>query len=65
MNKIERAIYDCNLHIKSLEQDRIILTAELSAFKKQLSALEAIRDNKSIPHQEMDKPVKQTNNETH
>jgi hypothetical protein len=60
MNKIERAIYDCNLHIKNLEQDRIILTAELSAFKKQLSALEAIRDNKSIPHHEMmDKPVKE------
>lgn len=60
MNKIERAIYDCNLHIKSLEQDRIILMAELNAFKKQLAALEAIKDNKSIPHHEMiDKPVKE------
>ena len=57
MNKIERAIYDCNSHIKNLEQDRILLMAEISAFKKQLAALEAIRDNKSIPHCEMDKPV--------
>jgi hypothetical protein len=59
MNKIERAIYDCKLHIGSLEKDRLILTAELSAFKKQLEALEAINNNKSIPHHEMDKPVKE------
>lgn len=50
MNKIERAIYDTKLHINHLENDRMILNAELNAYKKQLNALEAIKDNKSIPH---------------
>ena len=50
MNKIERAIYDLKLHIKNLEADRMIIVAELNAFKKQLDALESIERNKSIPH---------------
>lgn len=51
MNKIERAIYDTKLHINHLENDRMILNAEIAAFKKQLNALEIIKDNKDIPHE--------------
>jgi hypothetical protein len=50
MNKIERAIADTKLHIDNLRKDRMILIAEIEAFEKQLSALESIERNKSIPH---------------
>jgi hypothetical protein len=50
MNKIERAIYDCKLHINALERDVLVLSTELKAYKKQLDALEAIEYDKSIPH---------------
>lgn len=50
MNKIERAIADTKLHIDNLRKDRMILIAEIDAFEKQLSALESIERNKSIPH---------------
>jgi hypothetical protein len=50
MNKIERAIADTKLHIDNLRRDRMILIAEIEAFEKQLSALESIERNKSIPH---------------
>jgi hypothetical protein len=59
MNKIDFAIKDCELHIKNLEQERMILNAELGAFKKQLDNLERIRNNKSIPHDDSIKIVKQ------
>lgn len=57
MNKIERAIYDTKLHLDNLRKDRMILMAEISAYEKQLDALEAINSNKSIPHIEIDKPI--------
>jgi len=50
MNKIEFAIRDCEEYIKNLQNEKMILNAELDAFKKQLGNLERIRDNKSIPH---------------
>ena len=60
MNKIERAIYDTKLHLDNLKQDRMIIMAEIQAYEKQLDALNAINNNKSIPHIESDKPVKIT-----
>jgi len=56
MNKIEFAIRDCEEHIKNLQNEKMILNAELDAFKKQLGNLERIRDNKSIPHDDQHKP---------
>jgi hypothetical protein len=50
MNKIERVISDTKLHIDNLRKTRMILIAEIEAFEKQLSALESIERNKSIPH---------------
>lgn len=52
MNKIERAIYDCKLHINIIETDILILSTELKAYKKQLDTLENIECDKSIPHLE-------------
>jgi regulator of replication initiation timing len=52
MNKIEKAIADCKQHIKNLENERMILIAELDAYKKQLDNLERIKENKHIPHHE-------------
>jgi hypothetical protein len=57
MNKIEIAIRDCKSHIQNLENEKLILNAELNAFKKQLDSLQRIRDNKHIPHDEQHKPV--------
>jgi hypothetical protein len=59
MNKIERAIYDTKLHLESLRKDRMILMAEISAYEKQLDALEVINNNKSIPNEECHKHVKE------
>lgn len=59
MNKIERAIYDCKLHINALERDVLILSTELKAYKKQLDALETIEYDKSIPHIEVNENDKQ------
>jgi len=50
MNKIEIAIRDIKTHLDNLQKDKIILNAEISAFQKQLDALECIERNKSIPH---------------
>jgi chemotaxis regulatin CheY-phosphate phosphatase CheZ len=50
MNKIERAISDLKLHLGNLKMDKVILNFEISAFEKQLEALESIERNKSIPH---------------
>jgi regulator of replication initiation timing len=57
MNKIQRAISDCKQHIKNLETERMILMAEMDAYKKQLDNLEAIERNKGIPHDDCHKPV--------
>ena len=59
MNKIEFAIKDCESHIKNLQSEKMILDAELAAFKKQLDTLERIRDNKNIPHDDQHKIPKQ------
>ncbi len=55
MNKIERAIYDCNLEIAKLERERLTVTAELYTLNKQLQTLESIKNDKSIPHESIDK----------
>lgn len=57
MNKIERAIADCKEHIKTLENERMILMAELDAYKKQLNNLERIEGNKNIPYDSQHKPI--------
>ena len=57
MNKIERAIADCKEHIKFLENERMILMAELDAYKKQLNNLERIEGNKNIPYDSQQKPT--------
>ena len=59
MNKIERAIYDTKLHLDNLKQDRMIIIAEIQAYEKQLDALNAINNNKSIPHIEVNETDKQ------
>ena len=59
MNKIEKAISDCKQHIKNLETERMILIAEIDAYKKQLDNLEAIERNKAIPYDDQHKPVNQ------
>ena len=50
MNKIERAISDIKQHLSNLKIDKVILNAEISAFEKNLEALESIERNKSIPY---------------
>jgi hypothetical protein len=50
MNKIERAIHDCKIHINALERDMLVISTELKVFKKQLDTLESIEYDKSIPH---------------
>lgn len=50
MNKIEKAIYDTKLHIKKLQEDRMILNAKLLAYEEQLETLEIIERDKHIPH---------------
>ncbi len=52
MNKIERAIADCKEHIKNLQTEKMILDAELNAYRKQLDNLERIEANKHILHHE-------------
>jgi len=51
MNKIERAIFDIKNHIKKLENEKMILSAELDAYKNQLNNLEHIESDKSIPNE--------------
>ena len=63
MNKIERAIRDCKLHIKQLERDVLILETELKAFKKNLDNLESIEYDNTIPHFEEKELLKGGNNE--
>lgn len=55
MNKIERAIYDTKLRIKKLEEDRMIILAQLSVLKEQLDTLEVIERDKHIPNQSPNK----------
>ena len=57
MNKIEVAIRGCQSHIKDLQNRRMIIMAELDAYKNQLDNLERIRDNKQIPHDDQHKPM--------
>lgn len=55
MNKIERAIYDVKLHIKEKERQLLICQTELKSYKEQLSTLEVIQENKSIPNETLNK----------
>ena len=55
MNKIEKAIYDVKLHIKEKERQLLICQTELKAYKDQLSTLEIIKENKSIPNETFNK----------
>jgi hypothetical protein len=57
MNKIERAIYDVQLHIKNKEREILVSQAELKTLKEQLGTLEVIRDDKHIPHSTLDKTL--------
>ncbi len=50
MNKIERAIYDVNLHIKDKERQLLVLQVELKTLKEQRDTLEIIQADKSIPY---------------
>ncbi len=59
MNKIERAIYDTKLRLDELRRQRTTLMAEINAYEEHIRTLESINNNKSIPHHEMDKPVKE------
>lgn len=59
MNKIEKAIADCQLKIEGLTTERIIILAQLNILQDQLENLKSIEKNKAIPHHELfDKPVK-------
>jgi hypothetical protein len=51
MNKIDKAIYDVQLHIKAKEEELMINNAELRVLKDRLRTLEIIKDDKSIPHE--------------
>ena len=51
MNKIERAIYDVKLHIKDKERQLLICQTELKSLNEQLSTLEVIQNDKSIPNE--------------
>jgi hypothetical protein len=51
MNKIERAIYDMKLFIRAKEQEILICEAELKVYKSNLSNLESIENDTSIPHE--------------
>lgn len=56
MNKIERAIYDVEIHIKNKEREILIANTEVKVLKAQLDMLEVIRDDKSIPFESYEKP---------
>jgi len=51
MNKIEKAIYDVKLHIKEKERQLLICRTEHKSLIEQLKTLEAIQDDKKIPHE--------------
>jgi hypothetical protein len=59
MNKIERAIYDVEIHIKDKERQILIANTELKVLKEQLDMLQIIRDDKHIPFES----YKKSNNE--
>jgi hypothetical protein len=50
MNKIERAIYDIELHISKLIQERMILNAKIEAYKEHLDALDRIQRDETVPN---------------
>lgn len=58
MNKIERAIYDCKLHVDNLKRDRITLIAEINLAEKILESLELIERDKSIPNETIKKSIR-------
>lgn len=50
MNKIERVIYDVQIHIKNKERQLLIIQTELNCLKAHLDSLESIEKDKLIPH---------------
>lgn len=50
MNKIERAIYDVELHIENKEREMLICKTELNTLVQQLKTLKNIQSDDSIPH---------------
>ena len=50
MNKIERAIYEAKLELQELERENYGLIAKLKMKREQIESLEAIAQDKSIPH---------------
>lgn len=51
MNKIERAIYDVNLHITEKERNLLVLQTELKSLRTHLDLLESIEKDSKIPHE--------------
>ena len=61
MNKIEQAIYNIKkLYIEKLKQDRMKLLTKIDAYEKQLSTLESINRDKSIPNEILIKTERET-----
>jgi hypothetical protein len=50
MNKIEKAIYDVELHIENKEREMLICKAELNTLVQQLKTLKNIESDNSIPN---------------
>ena len=50
MNKIERAIYDVELHIENKEREMLICKTELNTLVQQLKTLKNIQSDDSVPY---------------
>jgi len=55
MNKIERAIYDVELHIEEKEREILIYKTELNILVQQLKTLKNIKEDDSIPNDNANK----------
>lgn len=51
MNKIERAIYDAEMHLKEAQRKSMLLLKEIEVRKENLETLISINDNKQIPNE--------------
>jgi hypothetical protein len=55
MNKIERAIYDVELHIENKEREILISKSELNILVQQLKTLKNIQSDDSVPNDNANK----------
>ena len=55
MNKIERAIYDVELHIENKEREILISKTEFNTLVQQLKMLKNIQSDDSVPYYSNDK----------